>query len=109
MHNIKRVCFIAPDARINDAFKVSNDPAIQGWHTGMHVIDILDQLSTIYCQPTPAILETNDAVFRSPYTATNVPEVLFRRIGECAETALLGHNPYTDRQLITNATLYPAV
>jgi hypothetical protein len=74
----------------------------QGWHAGMPIIDILDQLSTIYGQPTPAILETNDAVFLSPYLATDAPEVLFRQIEECAETALLGRNPCTDWQLITN-------
>jgi hypothetical protein len=66
MHNIERACFTALDASINDAFKVLNDPTIQGWHASMHIIDILDQLSTIYGQPTPAVLETNDAVFCSP-------------------------------------------
>jgi hypothetical protein len=69
MHNIKRAFFTALDAKINDAFKVSNDPSIEGWHAGMRVIDIWDQLSTIYGQPTPAILETNNAVFCSPYSA----------------------------------------
>jgi hypothetical protein len=40
MRNIEKACFTALDASINDAFKVSNDPTIQGWHTGMQVIDI---------------------------------------------------------------------
>ncbi len=66
MRNIKLACFTALDASVNDAFKVSNDPTIQGWHAGMQVIDILDQLSTIYGQPTPAVLETNNTVFCSP-------------------------------------------
>jgi hypothetical protein len=48
MRNIKRACFTALKASINDAFKVSNYPTIQGWHTGMCVINIFDQLSTIY-------------------------------------------------------------
>jgi hypothetical protein len=48
MHNTKRASFTALDASINDTFKVSNDPTIQGWQASMHVIDILDQLSTIY-------------------------------------------------------------
>jgi hypothetical protein len=96
MRNIKRACFIALNASINDTFKVSNDPTIQGWHADMRVIDILDQLSNIYGQPTPAVLETNDAVYRSPYSAADAPEVLFCRIEECAETALLGRNPYTN-------------
>ena len=59
MQNIERACFTALDSSINDAFKVSNDPTIQGWHAGMRVIDILDQLSLIYGQPTPAALEAN--------------------------------------------------
>jgi hypothetical protein len=66
------------------------------------VIDILDQLSSIYGQPTPSALEANNHIFRSPTSAANAPEVLFRRIEECAEIALLGQNPYTDKQLITN-------
>ncbi len=103
MHNIERACFAALDASINDAFKVSNDPMIQGLHAGMRVVNILDQLSTIYCQSTPAVLQTNDSVFRSPYLAADAPEVLFRRIQKCAETALLSRNPFMDRQLITNA------
>ncbi len=45
MHNIKKVCFTTLDASINNVFKVSNDLAIQSWHAGMQVINILDQLS----------------------------------------------------------------
>jgi hypothetical protein len=102
MQNIERACFTALDSSINDAFKVSNNPTVQGWHAGMRVIDILDQLSLIYGQPTPAALKANDHIFRSPTSAADAPEVLFRRIKECAEKALLGQNPYTDKQLITN-------
>jgi hypothetical protein len=99
MRNIERVCFTALNASVNDAFKVSNDPTIQGLHAGMQVIDILDQLSTIYGQPTPAVLEMNNTVFRSLYLVANAPEVLFCRIEECAEMALLGRNPDMDCQL----------
>jgi hypothetical protein len=63
MQNIERACFTALDASVNDAFKVSNDPAVQGWHAGMRVIDILDQLSATYRQPTPAALKANDRIF----------------------------------------------
>jgi hypothetical protein len=45
----------------------------------------------------------NDITFRSLYSAANAPEVLFCRIEDCAEIAILGRNPYTDRQLINNA------
>ncbi len=103
MVNIKRTCFTAVHACINDAFKVSNDPTIQGWHAGMCVMSILDQLSNNYGKPTPMELDGNDTRFRSPYFAADPPELLFRRIEKCAEIALLGRDPYTDRQLINNA------
>ena len=102
MQNIERACFTALNSSINNAFKLSNDPSVQGWHAGMRVIDILDQLSLIYGQPTPMSLEANDHIFRSPTSAANAPEVLFRCIEECAKKALLGQNPHTDKQLITN-------
>jgi hypothetical protein len=69
MQNIERACFTALDSSINDAFIVSNDPTVQGWHAGMRVIDILDHLSLIYGQPTPAALEANNHIFRSPTSA----------------------------------------
>jgi hypothetical protein len=102
MQNIEGACFTALDGSINDAFKVSNNPNVQGWHGGMRVINILNQLSLIYGHPTPAVLEANDHIFLSPTSAANAPEVLFRRIEECAKKALLGQNSYTDKQLITN-------
>ncbi len=63
---------------------------------------ILDQLSELYGHPTPAILKQNNRIFRSPNLAANPPEVLFRKIQDCAEIALLGCDPYTDCQLINN-------
>jgi hypothetical protein len=77
MQNIERACFTALDASVNDAFKVTNDPAVCGWHAGMRVINILNQLSATYRQPTPAALEENDHIFRSPTSAADPPEVLF--------------------------------
>jgi hypothetical protein len=77
MQNIERTCFTALDASVNDAFKVTNNPALQGWHAGMRVIKILDQLSTVYGEPTPAVLKTNNAMFCSPYLVADAPEVSF--------------------------------
>jgi hypothetical protein len=102
MQNIERACFRALKVSINNAFKVLNNPNIRGWHAGVRVLKILDKLSTTYGQPTPAVLEANAHIFCSPTLAANAPEVLFRRIEECTEKALLGQNPYTDKQLITN-------
>jgi hypothetical protein len=93
MQNIKPACFTALDASIKDAFKVSNNPSIWGWHAGMRVQDILNRLSSIYGQPTLAVLEINDATFRGQYSAANAPEELFWHIEDCAEVALLGQNP----------------
>jgi hypothetical protein len=98
--NIEHACFTAVDGCINDAFKVLNDPTIQGWHAGMLVMSILDQLSSNHGKPTPATLEGNDNTFRRPYSTADPPELLFHRIEECAEIALLRRNPYTDCQLI---------
>jgi hypothetical protein len=77
MRNIRHACFTALDASINATFKVSNDPTIKRWHAGMCVLDILDQFSSIYGQPTPAVLEQNNAAFRSLYLAADTPKVLF--------------------------------
>ena len=56
----------------------------------MSVWDILDQLSSIYGQPTPAAMEINNTAFRGVYS-------------DCVEIAILGCNPYTDHQLLQNA------
>ena len=69
----------------------------------MSVRDILNQLSSIYGQPTPAAMGINDATFCGVYSAAYAPEVLFRRIKDCAEIVILGRNPYTDCQLLQNA------
>jgi hypothetical protein len=69
----------------------------------MTTVTILDQLSLVYGKPTSAALDANDTIFRSPYSAADAPEVLFRRIEDCAEIATLGDNPYTDKQLIFTA------
>ncbi len=91
------------DARVNDAFKVSYDPTIQGWHAGMTAQEILDQLSTIYGQATPAAIELNDVTFCGQYSAANAPKVLFWCIKNCTKIAIMGNNPYTNCQLTNNA------
>jgi hypothetical protein len=57
LQNIEHVCFTALNTSINNGFKVSTDPAIQGWHAGMTVQEILDQLSSIYGLPMLAAME----------------------------------------------------
>ncbi len=103
MQNIEHACFTVLDASINNAFKVSNNPTIIGWHAGMIVQEILDQLSMIYGQPTTAAMELNNVALRSQYSAADAPKVLFRSIKNCAKIAILGQNPYTNCKLINNA------
>jgi hypothetical protein len=87
MCNIERACFTALDASVNLAFKVLDNSTIQGWHDGMRAVNILDQLSAAYSQPTLAVLVINDTAFFSPYLAADAPEVLFCWIEDCAEIA----------------------
>jgi hypothetical protein len=104
MQNIERARFTALDSSVNDAFKlVSNMPGVLGWHAGMSTLTILNQLSLVYGKPTATALNANDSMYRSPYSATDAPEVQFRRIEDCAKVAMLGNNPYTDKQLILTA------
>ncbi len=88
MQNIKRACFTALDASINDAF--SNMANGHGWHAGMRVIDVLGRLNNIYGKPTSSALEAKDNILHSSYLAANAPEVLFHWIEDCAKVALLG-------------------
>ena len=63
---------------------------------------MLDHLSSTYSLPTPAALEANDNEFRRPYSAADAPEVLFRHSKNCAEIAIIGGNPYTNKQIVMN-------
>jgi hypothetical protein len=103
MRNIKRACFTALDSSVNNVFKVSNVVNGHKWHADMKVMDILNQPNNIYGKPTSAALESNNNVFRSPYSAANAPKVLFCRIEDCAKVALLGKSSCTDKQLILTA------
>jgi hypothetical protein len=77
MVNIECTCFIAVNACINNACKVSNDPTNQGWHAGMQVMSIFNQLLDLYGKPTPTALEGNNTAFRCLYLAADPPELLF--------------------------------
>jgi hypothetical protein len=77
LQNINRAYFTALNSSINDVFKLLIDPALRGWHAGMSVWEIRDQLSTIYSLPMPAALEINNNMFCGQYLVANAPEVLF--------------------------------
>jgi hypothetical protein len=92
--NIHRVVFNCLDNGINDAFKVSNDPALVGWNPSMEPREIYNQITATYGRPTPAALLQNDTLFWSAYSPQDAPEVLFRRIEDCEEVQILGKDPF---------------
>jgi hypothetical protein len=102
MQNIKQACFTALNSLVNNSFKVSNDPTVQGWHAGMRVTNILDQPSATYGQPTPSALEANNHIFRSNTSGRWSPRRSFLPHQGMRQDSIAGKNPYPDNQLIMN-------
>ncbi len=100
--NIQRAVYNCLDDNINDAFKVSNNPALVGWNPSMEPRDIFDQITATYGRPTPAALLQNDTLFRSVYSPQDAPEVLFCKIKDCLEVQILREDPYMTQQLLNN-------
>jgi hypothetical protein len=101
--NICRAVFNCLNDNIDDEFKVLNDPMLVGWNSSMEPREMFDQITKIYCKPTPAALLQNDALFRSVYSPNDAPKVLFRHIEDCQEVQILGEDPYIAQQLLNNA------
>jgi len=75
--NISRACFKMLDDSISNQFKVSNTPNLTGWNSTMTIIDILEQLESLYGKPDTMTLFGNDTLFRSPFSANEAPEIIF--------------------------------
>jgi hypothetical protein len=101
--NIQRACYNVLDDNIDDAFKVSVDPALVGWNPSMELCKIFNQMTSTYRQPTPAALLQNDTLFHSVYSPQDAPKILFRRSKDCQVVLILGNNPYTPQQILNNA------
>jgi hypothetical protein len=69
----------------------------------MSIQFIFNQLEDAYGKPLAAALFVNDTLFKSAFSATEAPELLFYRIGQCQEIMTLGKLPYTPEQVIANA------
>ncbi len=104
--NINRVVYAALRTSVNEAFQVSNIAGVAGWPAGMEIRTMLDQLSSTYGLPTPTAFEMNDNEFCRAYSLAHAPEVLIRCIENCAEVAIIGGNPYTDRQIVMNQSTF---
>jgi hypothetical protein len=75
--NIQWAVYNCLDDNINNAFKVSNDPALVGSNPLMEPREIFNQITATYGCPTPAALLQNDTLFWSVYSPQDAPEVLF--------------------------------
>ena len=100
--NIHRACFRLLDELVRPEYKVSNINGLTGWNSTMSIQEILAQLECTFGKPSAAISFHNNSVFTSPFSATETPESLFRRIEECQEVAVLGGAPYTVQQIVGN-------
>jgi hypothetical protein len=101
--NIMRACFCERDANVSDQFKVSNNPTLTGWNLTMSIINILGQLQVSYGKPNMMMLYTNNTLFRSPMTASDLLEMVFYRIEQCQEIQRIGNLPHSEEQIIANA------
>jgi hypothetical protein len=61
--NIRCAVFNCLDDGVNDAFKVSNNPALAGWNPSMEPREIFDQNTATYGRPTPTALLQNEMLF----------------------------------------------
>jgi hypothetical protein len=101
--NIYHACFCMLDDLVPPSFKVSNVLFLLGWNTTMLIETIMRQMEVSYGKPSPAMLYSNDSLFKSPIAATDSPEALFYRMEQCQEIMTLGNLPYTTEQIIANA------
>ena len=101
--NIGRAVFNCLEDSVDDAFKVSNDPALAGWNPPMEPREMFNQITGTYGGPTPPAQLENNTLSRSVYSPQDDPEVLFRRIEDCQEVQILQADPYMAQQLLNNA------
>jgi hypothetical protein len=64
--------------------------------------EIFDQLMTTYGKPTPDAVRQNNLTFLLAYNPTDPPELLFKRVADCQEIAIVAKVPYTTEQLLMN-------
>jgi hypothetical protein len=102
--NICRACFDILDTHVNDAYKTAplSSPKTVGWNSTMLPDKIFDQLMTTYGKPTPDAVRQNNLMFLLAYNPMDPPELLFKRVADCQEIAIVAKVPYTTEQLLMN-------
>jgi hypothetical protein len=76
---------------------------ITGWNATMSIRLILEQLEGSYGKPDMMTIHQNDLLFQSPFHPSDTPEMLFYRIEQCQEIQTIAEDPYTPKQIISNA------
>jgi hypothetical protein len=69
----------------------------------MSICSIIKQLETSYGKPDTVSLFHNNVFFRSPFPATEAPEMPFYQIKQCQEIQMIAQDPYMSKQIIGNA------
>jgi hypothetical protein len=100
--NINQTCFQMLDNLVPNQFKVSNTLTLTGWNATMLIQVILNQIEDSYGKPLAVVLFANNALSKSPFHATETPELLFYCIEQCQKIMTLGKLPYTMEQVILN-------
>jgi hypothetical protein len=91
------------DENVQLQYKVSNVTTMMGWNATMRVRSILEQLEGSYGKPDMMTIHQNDLLFRSPFLPSKAPEMLFYRIKQCQDIQTIAEDPYTPKQIISNA------
>jgi hypothetical protein len=81
--NINRGCFRMLDELVPNQYKVSNTPALIKWNALMSIQDILNQMEGLYRKPSSALLFATDTLFKSPFVASEAPELIFYHNEQC--------------------------
>jgi hypothetical protein len=63
---------------------------------------ILTQLETLYSKPAANIICNNIVLFTSEFNPLDAPEMLFHRIDQCQDVAIIEATPYMAVQLVNN-------
>ncbi len=82
---------------------MSNVTTMTGWNAIMSVRLILKQLEGSYSKPNMMTIHQNNLLFRSSFLPRKAPEMLFYCIEQCQEIQTIAEDPYTPKQIISNA------
>jgi hypothetical protein len=101
--NINRACFKMLDENIQPQYKVSNVTTMMGGNATMSIRLILKQLEGSYGKLNMMTIDQNNLLFQSPFLPSKTPEMLFYCIEQCQEIQTIAEDPYTPKQIISNA------